>query len=154
MTVNLNRVEGDLSDARNAGAATLEENQSLVVLLSELRAEADQRRQSFAAAEQSIGTLNDRIVELEAIGLDNEAFFSVLITQCTALLGFEGDTADTLDRETLAFECAAAFESAQRWRADLTEMVELRDRSLRSCEARYASLDTRTKMLSENSCSN
>lgn len=154
LTVNLNRVEGDLSDARNAAAATLEENQSLVVLLSELRAEADQRRQSFAAAEQSIGTLNDRIVELEAIGLDNEAFFSVLITQCTALLGFEGDTADTLDRETLAFECAAAFESAQRWRADLTEMVELRDRSLRSCEARYASLDTRTKMLSENSCSN
>ena len=92
--------------------------------------------------------------ELEAIGLDNEAFFDVLITQCTALLGLEGDTGDALDRETLAFECAAAFESAQRWRADLTEMVELRDRSLQACEARYASLDIRAKSLAEGVCPN
>ena len=93
-----------------------------------------------------------RINELEAAGLENEAFFDILITQCTALLGLEGDGGDALDRETLAYECAAAFESAQRWRADLTEMVELRDRSLQACEARYAALDTRAKTLAAGVC--
>ena len=51
-------------------------------------------------------------------------------------------------------ESAAAFESAQRWRADLTDMVELRDRSLQACEARYAALDTRAQSLAEGVCPN
>lgn len=152
LTVIVNEASGDLTDARNANAAVTEENQSLILVLGELRDELDSRQSAVETSETTITTLNLRISELEAIGLDNEAFFDVLITQCTALLGLEGDTGYALDRETLAFECAAAFESAQRWRADLTEMVELRDRSLQACEARYASLDTRAKSLAQGVC--
>ena len=47
-------------------------------------------------------------------------------------MGLEGGTEEDVDCQTLAYECAAAFESARRWRADLTEMVDLRDRSLQA----------------------
>ena len=154
ITIVVNEVGGELSDAQNANSAVTEENQSLILVLSELRQDIELKEAAADEAQTTIDTLNVRVSELEAIGLDNEAFFDVLITQCTALLGLEGDTGDALDRETLAFECAAAFESAQRWRADLTEMVELRDRSLQACEARYASLDIRAKSLAEGVCPN
>ena len=154
ITIVVNEVGGELNDAQNTNSAVMEENQSLILVVNELRQDIDAKQASAEEAETTINTLNLRISDLEAIGLDNEAFFDVLITQCTALLGLEGDTGNALDRETLAFECAAAFESAQRWRADLTEMVELRDRSLQACEARYASLDARAKSLAEGVCSN
>ncbi len=154
LTIIIKQVDGELNDARNVSSAVDEENQSLVLVLNELRDDIGSKQQAVDNAATTINQLNIQISELEAVGLDNEAFFDVLITQCTALLGLEGDTGDALDRETLAFECAAAFESAQRWRADLTDMVELRDRSLQSCEARYASLDTRAKSLAAGVCSN
>ncbi|MGB1160430.1 MAG: hypothetical protein ACPG40_04390 [Alphaproteobacteria bacterium] len=154
ITIVVNEVGGELNDAQNTNSAVMEENQSLILVVNELRQDIEAKQASAEEAETTINTLNLRISDLEAIGLDNEAFFDVLITQCTALLGLEGDTGNALDRETLAFECAAAFESAQRWRADLTEMVELRDRSLQACEARYASLDARAKSLAEGVCSN
>ena len=59
-------------------------------------------------------------------------------------MGWEGGAEEEIDRQALAYECAAAFESARRWRADLTEMVDLRDRSLRSCEARQAALEAQS----------
>ncbi len=154
LTVIINQVDGELNDARNVSSAVNEENKSLVLVLNELRDDIGTKQQAVDDATVTINQLNVQISELEAIGLDNEAFFDVLITQCTALLGLEGDTGNALDRETLAFECAAAFESAQRWRADLTQMVELRDRSLQACEARYASLDTRAKSLAAGVCPN
>ena len=154
ITIVVNEVGGELNDAQNTNSAVMEENQSLIIVVNELRQEMEMKQAMADEAETMINTLNLRISDLEAIGLDNEAFFDVLITQCTALLGLEGDTGNALDRETLAFECAAAFESAQRWRADLTEMVELRDRSLQACEARYASLDVRAKSLAEGVCTN
>ena len=59
-------------------------------------------------------------------------------------MGWEGGAVEDVDRQTLAYECAAAFESARRWRADLTEMVDLRDRSLQACEARQAALEAQS----------
>lgn len=150
----LDQINGELSDAQNASSAVTEENQSLVIVLNELRDDIVAKEGQVNAASTTINELNIQISELETAALDNEAFFDILITQCTALLGLEGDTGDALDRETLAFECAAAFESAQRWRADLTDMVELRDRSLQACEARYAALDTRAQSLAEGVCPN
>ena len=152
LRVILSQIDGELTDARNSSTAVSEENNSLVVVLQELREDIIAKDQAAQDASSQISTLTVRINELEAAGLENEAFFDILITQCTALLGLEGDGGDALDRETLAYECAAAFESAQRWRADLTEMVELRDRSLQACEARYAALDTRAKTLAAGVC--
>jgi chromosome segregation ATPase len=152
LRVILSQIDGELTDARNSSTAVSEENNSLVVVLQELREDIIAKDQAAQDASSQISTLTVRINELEAAGLENEAFFDILITQCTALLGLEGDGGDALDRETLAYECAAAFESAQRWRADLTEMLELRDRSLQACEARYAALDTRAKTLAAGVC--
>ncbi|RPH18772.1 MAG: hypothetical protein CBC49_002170 [Alphaproteobacteria bacterium TMED89] len=154
ITVTVNQLTDDLQNARTDVSAAGEENQALIVVIDELRNSSSQQQASMDQSAERIDALRVIVSDLETKDLENEAFFNVLISQCTALLGLEGEAGDTLDRETLAFECAAAFESAQRWRADLTKMVEVRDRSLRACEARFASLDSRTKILTENTCSN
>lgn len=141
----LEQITVELNAAETARAAVREENSSLVLVLDELRADLDLKSDQVLNSEAALESLRARLKETETKMQENEASLTVLIAQCTALLGFEGEADSAADRETLAFECAAAFESAQRWRADLTEMLEVRDRGLQACEARFAALETQAQ---------
>lgn len=139
-----------LSEKVDSLLATLEQRDAQIAASSETNRDLDQENRSLMAFVDGLeGELNDRegalresarqleegrtsLARLTEQSAANQAFFDLVVGQCTALMGLEGGTEEDVDRQTLAYECAAAFESARRWRADLTEMVDLRDRSLQA----------------------
>lgn len=118
-----------------------DENRSLMTFVDALEADLNAREVALRASEDALASQGEALGNLTKEAKANQAFFDLVVGQCMVLMGQEGG-ADTIDdRQALAYECAAAFESARRWRADLTEMVDLRDRSLQACEARQAALE-------------
>ncbi|MEC7141353.1 MAG: hypothetical protein VXX87_04330 [Pseudomonadota bacterium] len=121
-----------------------EENRSLLTFVNALEGDLNAREAALRESESQLEEGQAAFLRLTAEAEANQAFFDLVVGQCTALMGWEGGAEEEIDRQSLAYECAAAFESARRWRADLTEMVDLRDRSLRSCEARQAALEAQS----------
>lgn len=121
-----------------------EENRSLLTFVNALEGDLNAREAALRDSESKLEEGQAAFLRLTSEAEANQAFFDLVVGQCTALMGWEGGEEADIDRQALAYECAAAFESARRWRADLTEMVDLRDRSLQACEARQAALEAQS----------
>ena len=121
-----------------------QENRSLMAFVDGLEGELNDREVALRESERQLEETRASLARVTDQSAANQAFFDLFVGKCTALMGWEGGAEEDVDRQTLAYECAAAFESARRWRADLTEMVDLRDRSLQACEARQAALEAQS----------
>ena len=145
LRADLSQRDGQLAAAKRTIDSMGEENRSLQTFVNALEGDLNAREAALRESESQLEEGQAAFLRLTAEAEANQAFFDLVVGQCTALMGWEGGAEEEIDRQALAYECAAAFESARRWRADLTEMVDLRDRSLRSCEARQAALEAQSR---------
>ena len=144
LRADLGQRDGQLAAANSTIDSMDEENRSLLTFVTTLEGDLNAREAALRESEGRLEEGQAAFLRLTAESEANQAFFDLVVGQCTALMGWEGGAEEEIDRQALAYEGAAAFESARRWRADLTEMVDLRDRSLRSCEARQAALEAQS----------
>ena len=141
---NLAERDRQLAAANSTIESMGEENRSLLTFVNALEGDLNAREAALRDSESKLEEGQAAFLRLTSEAEANQAFFDLVVGQCTALMGWEGGEEADIDRQALAYECAAAFESARRWRADLTEMVDLRDRSLQACEARQAALEAQS----------
>ena len=144
LRADLGQRDGQLAAANSTIDSMDEENRSLLTFVTTLEGDLNAREAALRESEGRLEEGQAAFLRLTAESEANQAFFDLVVGQCTALMGCEGGAEEEIDRQALAYGGAAAFESARRWRADLTEMVVLRDRSLRSCEARQAALEAQS----------